>query len=485
MAARAHPRQLARLPIFRMTSNAATPRFADEVRHSARLAAPLAAGHLSHGLVGFVDTVVAGRHGTTTLAAVAVGTALFWLPMMLPMGTLMALPPSVSQLDGARRRDQIGPLWRQSLWLAVGLGVLLFALITVLPWMLAPMGIAPDIIPGATDFLHAIRWGIPAFTLYLCMRYLSDGLHWSLPTMLIGFGGLLLLAPAGYVLTNGLFGLPAMGAAGLGWASAAMFWAQLLAFALYLRLAPRFADLRLYAQWERPQWATIRGLLGRGLPIGVTITMEGSLFIVTTLLIGRLGDVSVAAHQVAINVATLCFMIPFGVAEATTVRVGHALGRGDRDGIRRAYFAGLALVLGTQALSALIMLFGNHAIVAMYTGDAVVGALAASLLLYAALFQFPDGVQVLSAGALRGLNDTRVPMWLAALAYWGIGMPVGAGLGLALGWGPKGMWLGLTAGLSVAAFLLCRRFLRSSRSVPIVQAAPAEAGPSVTVTDAA
>mgnify|MGYP001765101430 FL=1 len=459
-----------------MTPTADTPRFADEVRHSARLAAPLAAGHLSHGLVGFVDTVVAGHHGTTTLAAVAVGTALFWLPMMLPMGTLMALPPSVSQLDGARRRDEIGPLWRQSLWLAIGLGALLFALITALPLMLGPMGIAADIIPGATDFLHAIRWGIPAFTLYLCMRYLSDGLHWSLPTMLIGFGGLLLLAPAGYVLTNGLLGLPEMGAAGLGWASAAMFWAQLLAFALYLHLSPRFADLRLYAHFERPQWSVIRGLLGRGLPIGVTITMEGSLFIVTALLIGRLGEVPVAAHQIAINVASLCFMIPFGVAEATTVRVGHALGRGDRDGIRRAYFAGLALVLGTQALSALVMLAGNHAIVGLYTGDAVVGALAASLLLYAALFQFPDGVQVLSAGALRGLNDTRVPMWLAALAYWGIGMPVGAGLGLALGWGPKGMWLGLTAGLSVAAFLLCRRFLRSSLRVPIVQQAPVEGG---------
>jgi MATE family multidrug resistance protein len=308
------------------------------------------------------------------------------------------------------------------------------------------------------------------------MRYLSDGLHWSLPTMLIGFGGLLLLAPAGYVLTNGLLGLPEMGAAGLGWASAAMFWAQLLAFALYLHLSPRFADLRLYAHFERPHWPTIRGLLGRGLPIGVTITMEGSLFIVTALLIGRLGEVPVAAHQIAINVASLCFMIPFGVAEATTVRVGHALGRGDRDGIRRAYFAGLALVLGTQALSALVMLAGNHAIVGLYTGDAVVGALAASLLLYAALFQFPDGVQVLSAGALRGLNDTRVPMWLAALAYWGIGMPVGAGLGLALGWGPQGMWLGLTAGLSVAAFLLCRRFLRSSLRVPIVQQAPVEGG---------
>jgi MATE family multidrug resistance protein len=463
-----------------MTPIDATPRFADEVRQSARLAAPLAVGHLSHGLVGFVDAVVAGHHGTTTLAAVAVGTALFWLPMMLPMGTLMALPPAVSQLDGARRRAEIGPLWRQALWLAIGLGALLFALMTVLPLLLAPMGIAPDIIPGASDFLHAVRWGIPAFTLYLCMRYLSDGLHWSLPTMLIGFGGLLLLAPLGYVLTNGTFGLPAMGAAGLGWASAAMFWAQLLAFAGYLRWSPRFADLRLFAGFERPDLGTIRGLLARGLPIGVTITMEGSLFIVTALLIGRLGEVPVAAHQIAINVASLSFMIPFGVAEATTVRVGHALGRGDRDGLRRAYFAGLALVLGTQALSALVMLVGNHAIVGLYTGDVVVGTLAASLLLYAALFQFPDGIQVLSSGALRGLNDTRAPMWMAALAYWGIGMPVGAGLGLALGWGPKGMWLGLTAGLAVAAFLLCRRFLRSSRRVPMSQPMP-----SVTVTDAA
>ena len=299
-----------------------TPRFADEVRRSARLAAPLAAGHLSHGLVGFVDAVVAGHHGTTTLAAVAVGTALFWLPMMVPMGTLMALPPSVSQLDGAGRRDEIAPLWRQSLWLAIGLGALLFALITVLPWMLGPMGIAADIVPGASDFLQAIRWGIPALTLYLCMRYLSDGLHWSLPTMLIGFGGLLLLAPAGYVLANGMYGVPEMGAAGLGWASAAMFWAQLFAFVAYLWWSPRFADLRLFARIERPQWPTIRGLLGRGLPIGVTITMEGSLFIVTTLLIGRLGDVSVAAHQVVLQLWSFLALVLDSLAIAAQSLTG-------------------------------------------------------------------------------------------------------------------------------------------------------------------
>ncbi|WP_374558154.1 MATE family efflux transporter [Thermomonas sp.] len=454
-------------------------RLRDDAARTARLAAPLAAGHLSHGLVGFIDTVVAGHHGTATLASVSVGAALFWLPMMAPMGTLMALPPSVSQLDGGGRRDEIGPLFRQALWLAALLGVLLFGLMTLLPLALGPMGIAPDIVPGATAFLHAIRWGIPGFTLYLAMRYLSDGLHWSMPTMLLGFGGLLLLAPAGYVLTNGLFGLPELGAAGVGIASALMFWLQAIAFAVYLWRARRFADLDLFARWDRPHGKTLRELLRTGLPIGVTVTMEGGLFVATALLIGRLGEVPAASHQIALNVASLCFMVPFGLAEATTVRVGHALGRGDREGVRRAAFAGFALALATQAGSALLMLLGHQAIAGLYTTDPAVIALAGSLLLYAALFQFPDGIQVVSAGALRGLKDTRVPMWLAALAYWGIGMPVGAGLGLALGWGARGMWLGLTAGLTVAAVLLCRRFLRSSLRIPMQ-----DSRPSVTVTDA-
>lgn len=450
-----------------MTAPTHAPRFAGEVRTTAILAAPLVVGHLSTGLIGFVDSVIAGHHGTATLASVAVGTALFWLPMMVPMGTLMSLPPSVSQLDGAGRRGEIGPLFRQALWLAAGLGVLLFAFLSVVGIALRPMGIAADVQPGTLAFLHGIRWGVPALTLYLCMRYLSDGLHWTLPTMLLGFGGLLVLVPLGYVLTFGSYGLPGFaiegrGAGGLGMASAIMMWAQAAAFALYLWRSPRFADLQLFAHLERPRWPPIRGLLATGLPIGVTVAMEGSLFIVTALLIGRLGAVPVAAHQIAINVASLCFMIPMGLAEATTVRVGHALGRGNAFDVRRAAFAGYALALGTQSFSALALLLGHDAVVALYTRDAAVAALAASLLLYAAAFQFPDGIQVVSAGALRGLRDTRVPMLLAALAYWGIGMPLGAGLGLWLGWGPRGMWIGLIAGLSVAALLLCRRFLRSS-----------------------
>ena len=241
-----------------------------------------------------------------------------------------------------------------------------------------------------------------------------------------------------------------------------MLWLQAIAFVLVLRRARRFADLGLFARFDHPHWPTIRGLLATGLPIGVTVLMEGGLFIATALLIGRLGEVPAAAHQIAINVATLCFMVPMGLAEATTVRVGHALGRGDVHGVRRAALAGLCIVLASQLLSATVLLTANDWVVGVYTRDAAVATLAAGLLVYAAMFQFPDGVQVLSAGSLRGLKDTRVPMFLAMFAYWGVGMPVGAGLGLGLGWGPTGMWIGLIAGLSVAAVLLGARFLRAS-----------------------
>ena len=437
--------------------------FRNEVRSTAVLALPLVAGHLSTGLIGLVDSAIAGHHGTTTLAAVSVGTAMFWLPMMVPMGTLMAVPALVSQLDGAGQRDGIAALFRQALWLALALGLLLFAFLSVATLALEPMGIDAAIRPGARDFMHGIRWGIPALTLYYAMRYLSDGLHWTLPTMLLGFGGLLLLLPLGYALAFGAFGMPEMGAGGLGLASAIMMWAQALAFAVYLARARRFASLGLFARFDPPRRAPIAMLLRTGLPIGVTVAMEGGLFIVTALLIGRIGQLEAAAHQIAINVASLCFMIPFGVAEATTVRVGHAVGSGrGRDGVRRAAMAGMVLVLATQAFSALLLFLGHDVVAALYTRDAAVAGLAGSLLLFAACFQFPDGVQVLSAGALRGLRDTRVPMFLAAFAYWGVGMPLGAGLGLGLGMGPRGMWIGLIAGLLVAAVLMAARFLRTS-----------------------
>ncbi len=442
------------------------PRLGHEVRATASLALPLVLGHVSTGLISFVDNVIAGHHGTRTLASVTVGTALLWLPMMVPIGTLIALTASISQLDGAGRRDQIAPLFRQALWLGVGLGLLMFAFLSAAPYGLAAFGIAPDIIPGATAFLHGVRWGVPALILYFCMRYLSEGLHWTLPTMLLGFGGLAVLAPLGYALTFGIGPLPELGAGGLGIASATVMWLQALGFAFYLANSRRFAPLGLFSHMEPPRWSVLRGLLATGLPIGVTVLMEGGLFIATALLIARLGEVPAAAHQIAINVSALCFMVPMGLAEATTVRVGHALGTGSVDGVRRAARAGYVIVLVTQSVSAAVLLLGHDAIVAVYTRDVAVAALASSLLLYAAAFQFPDGLQVMSAGSLRGLRDTRVPMFLAMLSYWGLGMPLGAGLGLWLGYGPQGMWTGLIIGLTAAAVLMGLRLSHSLRHLP-------------------
>lgn len=438
-----------------------------ELRGTATLALPLVLGHVSTGLIGFVDNVIAGRHGTLTLASVTVGTALLWLPMMVPIGTLIALTASISQLDGSDRRERIAPLFRQALWLAAGLGVLMFGFLSLAPLALAGFGIAPEIVPGATAFAHAVRWGVPALILFFCMRYLSEGLHWTLPTMVLGFSGLGVLAPLGYVLTFGTGPLPEMGPAGLGAASAVVMWLQALAFAGYLAWSRRFAPLRLFGHLEWPRWSEIRGLLATGLPIGVTVLMEGGLFIVTALLIARLGEVPAAAHQIAINVSALCFMVPMGLAEATTVRVGRALGAGDTFGVRRAARAGYIIVLATQACSALVLVLGHDAIVGIYTRDMAVAATASVLLLYAATFQFPDGLQVMSAGALRGLRDTRVPMFLAMVSYWGVGMPLGAWLGLGLGQGPQGMWTGLILGLVTAAVLMGWRLSRSLRRLPV------------------
>jgi len=437
-----------------------------EVQATAYLALPLVLGHVSAGLIAFVDNVIAGQHGTDTLSAVSIGTALLWLPMLVPIGTLIALTASVSQLHGAGRNNAIGPLFRQALWLSAALGLGMFVFLSLAVKLLPAFGTVPEIIPGATAFLHAARWGTLVLPLFFCMRYLSEGMHWTLPAMLFGFGGLLVLAPLGYALCHGRWGLPELGAQGLGIASALMMWVQAIGFAMYLARSQRFAEVKPFERFDRPRWPVIADLLRTGLPIGITVLMEGGLFIVTALLISRLGVLESAAHQIAMNVSHLCFMLPLGIAEATTVRVGHAVGSHNALAVRRATWAGYLIVLGTQTVLAGALLLGHSWLVKLYTPDVAVAAMASTLLLCAAAYQFPDGIQVLSAGILRGMKDTRVPMFIAIFSYWAVGMPLGAGLGLGLHWGPVGMWMGLIVGLMAAALLLGWRVRNSCRKLP-------------------
>lgn len=450
-----------------MTHHESRPvRLRREVRASATLAAPLVLGQLSSVAMNVVDTVLAGRHSPLTLAAVAVGSALWSVVILVLIGVLMAVPPFVAQLNGAGRRAEIGAIFRQALWLALLLGIPLMFGVRHLDWLLEAARIAPEVRPQALAFLGAIGWGAPALALYLCLRYLSEGVAWTIPTMLFGIGGLLLLAPLGYALMFGRWGLPELGAAGLGYATALVLWLQALGFATYLAMAPRFRDLRLFARFDWPRVSILHDLLRVGLPMGVSVFLEGSLFVATALIIGRIGAVPVAAHQIAINLASVTFMVPLGIAMATTVRVGHAVGAGDSSAVRWAAGAGYTLVLATQSVAALTMLLCSRWLADLYTTDPAVATLAATLVLYAAAFQFPDGIQALSAGALRGLKDTRVPMAITLLAYWGLGMPLAAGLALGVGQGAQGMWAGLILGLTAAACLLTWRFVRLARRVP-------------------
>lgn len=437
-----------------------------EMAITGKLVLPLLVGHVAVGLIALVDNVIAGHHGTVTLAAVTLGTALLWLPMLIPIGTLIALTAQVAQLSGAGRTSEIGGVFRQALWLALGMGAVMFVFLSVVQHWLEPAGIAAEVIAPTQAFLSAVRWGSPALTVFFCMRYLSEGVGWMRPTMLFGFGGLCVLAPLGYGLTHGQWGFPELGAQGLGVASAVMMWLQAILFAAYLWYTPRFTHLRLFQCFEWPVFALQRCLLSVGLPIGIAILMQGGLFIATSLLIGQLGAIPLAAHQIAVNVAQVCFMVPVAVAEATTVRVGHALGTGDKAGVRRAALAGYGIVCVTQLLSAGVLLFGAASIAQLYTRDLAVIELASTLLLYAALLQIPDGLQMLASGVLRGLQDTRLPMMIAVFSYWGVGMPLAAWLGLGLGWGPQGMWVGLVTALSLATVLMGWRVHRRSRLAP-------------------
>lgn len=446
-------------------------RLVHEVGATVRLALPLVLAQLAAVGTNVVDALLSGHFSAHVLGAVAVGTSVWSLAIVSGIGVMMAVPPSVAQLDGAGRRSEVGGVFRQALWLALVLGVLLWFGVRHAEPLVGLIGVTPSLRQDVGEFLHAISWGAPALTCYFALRGLSEGLSLTRPSMMFSLGGLVVLAPVGYVFMFGKLGLPPQGARGCGIATATVLWLEMLGFLTYILCHRNYRGLRLLERFEWPHWARIGALLHIGLPMAVTLLAEAGLFVATALLIGTMGEDVVASHQVAINVASVFFMIPLGLAMAITVRVGNAVGRDDARGVRYAGFCGIGLALVSQLLSASLMLGAPHAIAALYTGNATVIGLAAQLLLLAGLFQFSDGIQVASNGALRGLKDTRVPMAITLFAYWGVGMPVGWWLAFRHGLGARGMWMGLIAGLTVAAVLLFVRFWRSAwrhrwRAVP-------------------
>jgi len=448
-----------------MHHNTEKPTLWFEVGRTLQLAAPVMIGLVAGFAMNFIDTVMAGRlpEKEVALAALATGGALWSAGLMVVIGTLMAVQPAVAHLDGSDKRSEAGTVTRQGLWLALALALPFFLLVYQGEWLLRWLGVDPAIIPTADGYLKALAPGAPLMCLVMLQRFFSEGSGHTKPTMYIGIAGVLLNIPFNWVLMYGHLGFPALGATGCGHATAGVIALQALGFFLYLRRHRHYRPYGLFDRWDWPDPSRLMDLLRVGLPIAGTLFVEGSLFMAASLLIGRLGPTPTASHLVAINFTALVFMIPLGLGSAVTTRVGNALGRGDPEGARHAGLVGAGIVLCTQTLSAALMMSFPLAIVAIYTSDPGIAALAVTLLSLAAIFQLPDGIQICMAGILRGYKDTFVPMLVNVVSYWIVGLSLGYWLTFTRGLGPAGMWWGMIAGLSVGAVLLSARFAWRSR----------------------
>lgn len=442
-------------------------RVTTEVRALLALALPIIVSQVATTAMGFVDAVMAGRVGPRDLAAVALGNSI-WVPVFLLMsGILLATTPKVAQRFGADTHSDIGPIVRQALWLAVMTGLCAaFVLIGAEP-LLHVMNVAPDLIEPCMGYLHGIASGMPAVGLYCVLRNFSDGLGKTRPSMVLGLCGLALNIPLNYIFIYGHFGVPPMGGVGCGWATAIVMWFMALGMVVWTFRGTIYQSSEVYSRFEWPQWAVIKRLLNVGLPIGIAVFAESSIFAVIALLIGSLGATVVAGHQIALNFSSLVFMIPYSLGMAITVRVGQALGRGQPREARFVAGAGMGTALVWACISASLIVLLRGQIATVYTADPKVIEVASMLLMFAALYQFSDVIQVTAAGALRGYQDTRVTMILTLFAYWGIGLPVGYALGLTdwLGQanGPSGLWQGLIVGLTCAALMLGLRLMRTAK----------------------
>ena len=427
-----------------------------------RLAAPMILAQVTQMGMGVADTIMAGQVSAVDLAGVALGGNLYWPFILLLSGVIMSLTPSVSQLHGAGREAEAGEVARQAMWIAGSGGVLLIVFLNNVEPVYRWLAVDARAIPVSVGYLQALSLGVLPALGYFLLRFLCEGMSWTVPAMWVAAGSLALKIPLNYLFIYGALGVEGMGGVGCGWASVVVLNGQFLVMA-FLVSRSRIRVTGVFSRFSPPNRVEITRLIKLGLPIGMTNFMEISLFSVITLMIGRLGAESVAAHMIASNVGGMTFMVPLALGMAVSIRVGFNVGAGDLAGARRSGWVAIGLSLVFALFAAVLVYAFRWPIAALYSSEVAVISVAADLLIFVALYQFFDDAQVTAVGALRGFKDTRATMWVAMASYWGVGLPVGAALGFGVvavaGFdGVRGFWIGLIAGLGVAAVVLTARF---------------------------
>lgn len=424
------------------------------------LALPAVLAQLSQMSMGFVDTLMVATLGPEAIGAVGVGNVVYFFYMVFSFGTLAAVSPMVAHAYGAGDRDEIGRSVGQGLWLAVGLT----AIGIVIAWnassILLLMGQEAHVAELAGGYTQAMSYGLLANLWFSVLRAFCDAVNRTRVAMVISMAAMGVNILADYTLIYGAFGFPELGAVGTGYATAIVRWFMLGLMTLYVVRSPEFKGYRFLHFARRPQKEYIAKMLRLGIPIGATHSMEHGFFGVASLLMGVIGTVALAAHQVSIILAALTFMIPMGISFAVTARVGQAIGRNDPQGARLAGWVGIGLGTMVMCVSATVFMSIPGTLARIVTDEPNVVAYARDLLMIAGAFQISDGIQVVAIGALRGLKDTTRPMVINLIAYWIIGLPSGCLLAFVFDFGGPGLWWGLVIGLSMAALLHTLRFRR-------------------------
>lgn len=429
--------------------------FRDEIRASARLALPVAGVQLGFMLMGTVDTAMLGHFSAEALAAGAIGNVLSYTLLLLASGTLAALDPLMTQAHGAGDWPAMNGHLQRGLVLAAALTVpVSLGMLDISP-LLKLLGEPPGVAVSAAAYTRYLIWGNLPLLLYTVLRQGLQAMSVVRPALAATVFGNVVNALANYALVFGHWGAPRLGVVGSACATSLSRW---MTFA-WLLLAGRRALSVFWRGFTAEAFAVRRQLrlLRIGLPIGLHQSIELSFFLAIALLMGRLGTIALAGHQIAINLASLSFMVPLGISGAATTRVGNAIGRGDMAAARRAAVACLGLGAGVMTLFAAAFALAPRFLSGLYTHEAAVIAVASTLLPIAAAFQVFDGTQVVGAGVLRGVADTTLPAASALLGFLLIGLPAGWGLAFAAGWGARGLWWGITLGIAVVATLLVAR----------------------------
>ena len=443
-----------------------------ESRATLLLAYPMVLTNLAQSLIHATDVVLLGRVGPTTLAAAALGVNLYVACLIFGMGLVTAAAPMIARERGRRFNSvrDIRRTVRQTMWAAVLIVLPMWAMLWNAKKVLILLGQDPGLAADAQSFVRFLMWGLlPAF-LYFVLRNFLAALERPLWALIVATCAVIFNAAVNTCLIFGVpaIGLPPLGLTGAGIGSACTIMLEFIGITIIVTRHRHFRRYHLFGRFWRPDWARFREVWRVGLPIAVTLTLEVGVFNAAVFLMGIIGTNSLAAHQIAIQIAALSFMVPMGLGQAVTVRVGHAVGRKDRDGIARAGWIAFALGTAFMTLMAVVMWAIPHTLVSIFLDvhdpvNRAVVPLAISFLALAALFQIVDGAQAVGAGMLRGLHDTTIPMLYALFGYWVVGMGVGVWLAFGLGWQGVGIWTGLASGLAVVAVLMIVRWTRRDR----------------------